>query len=391
MRSPFSSETEAFRSVVLLALALIAVVLAAVLGPAWLALAILVVALGAVGVRAAQLHMRRLRGLVLPVKMAPPHVGSAEERRVLVLANDTLGEESLLSEVSRLAASPHTHVLLLVPALITSGARLTGAVDGLLEQTRARLNEALERVGHDSVVKGEVSQADPLEAVEDAFATFTPDEVIVSTRWERSSGGLEPQLAGLVRERFAVPVRHLVFDPGSVAQQPDQATEARYRREFGDAAARRFALRALAGAGITAAVVMSMVALIRSTEKHEARLASQAAAEAAVLPPVAKMVVLKVIPEYKVGPEGEKHDAFTTTEFSVRVGRPQQLQIDNTDEVPHSITAPDAGVNIVVMPGVHTYTLVVKRTGRFIWFCTFRCDEWAMEHTGYMSGYITAT
>jgi heme/copper-type cytochrome/quinol oxidase subunit 2 len=59
--------------------------------------------------------------------------------------------------------------------------------------------------------------------------------------------------------------------------------------------------------------------------------------------------------------------------------------------VPHSITAPAAGVNIVVMPGVHTYTLVVKRAGTFLWFCTFQCDEWAMQHPGYMSGYITAS
>ena len=59
--------------------------------------------------------------------------------------------------------------------------------------------------------------------------------------------------------------------------------------------------------------------------------------------------------------------------------------------VPHSITAPEAGVNIVVMPGTHTYTLLVKQPGTFLWFCTFRCDEWAMQHPGYMSGYITAS
>jgi hypothetical protein len=59
--------------------------------------------------------------------------------------------------------------------------------------------------------------------------------------------------------------------------------------------------------------------------------------------------------------------------------------------VPHSITAPEAGVNIVVMPGTHIYTLLVKQPVRFLWFCTFRCDEWAMQHPGYMSGYITVS
>ena len=206
------------------------------------------------------------------------------------------------------------------------------------------------------------------------------------------AGGLEPQLAGLVRERFAVPVRHLVFEPGAAAQEPDKDTEARYRHEFGEAAARRFGLKALAATGILAAVLMSMVALIKSSERNEARAASQAAAQlTAGLPPVAQVVSLSVVPEGKLGPEGEKHDEFTVTEFSVRAGQPQELRIDNTDSVPHSITAPEAGVNVVVMPGNHIYTLLVKQTGRFLWFCTFRCDEWAMEHPGYMSGYITVS
>jgi hypothetical protein len=392
MRSPFHSEQEAFRFVLLVIVALLPVALAAVLGPAWLALVVLAVVLGAGAVRVAQLRMRKLRGAELPVKMAPPHVGSPEERRVLVLAGDTLGEQALLTEVERLACVPHMHVLVLVPALISPGARLTGAVDGLLDQARVRLKAALDRVGHELVVAGEVTEADPLEAVEDAFATFTPDEVIVSTRWERAAGGLDPGLAGLVRERFAVPVRHLVFEDGAAAHEPDAATEARYRHESGDAAARMFGLRTLAGAAVLAALLISMVALVRSGERSEARTVSQAAAEqAATQPRVAKLVVLKVIPEYKPGPEGEKHDAFTVTEFTVKVGQPQQLRIDNTDEVPHSITSPGAGVNIVVMPGIHTYTLLVKHAGAFLWFCTFQCDEWAMQHPGYMSGYITAT
>jgi len=392
VRSPFHSEQEAFRFLLLLILGLLPVVLAAALGPTWLALAVLAVVLVILAARVAQLRMRKLRGLALPVKMAPPHMGSAAERRVLVVANDTLGEVALLREIERLACVPDTHLLLLVPALISPGARLTGAIDGLLDQARVRLKTALDRVGHGLVVAGEISEADPLQAIEDTFAIFAPDEVIVSTRSERAASGLQPRLAGLVRERFAVPVRHLVFEPGSAAQEPDEDTEARYRHEFGDVAARKLGLKALAGAGILAAVLMSMVALIQSSERDEARAASQAAAEqAAALPPVAKVVDLSVIAEFKRGPEGEKHDAFTTTEFAVRAGQPQELRIDNTDSVPHSITAPEAGVKIVVMPGTHTYTLLVRQPGRYLWFCTFVCDEWAMQHPGYMSGYINVS
>ena len=154
MRSPFHSEGEAFRFVVLLIVALVPVVLAAALGPTWLALLLLAVVLGGVAARAAQMRMRKLRGLELPVKMAPPHVGSAAERRVLVVANDTLSEEGLLSEVKRLASVPGTRVLLLVPAPISPGARLTGAVDNVLDDLRVRLKTALDRVGHEPDVCG---------------------------------------------------------------------------------------------------------------------------------------------------------------------------------------------------------------------------------------------
>jgi hypothetical protein len=212
MRNPFYSEQDAFRFVLLVVLAMLAIALAAAVGPTWLALVVLALVLGAVATRWARLRMRKLRGLELAVKMAPPHVGSAAERRVLVVANDTLGEDALLSELERLASTPDTRVLVLAPALISPTSRLTGAVDGLLDQTRVRLQSALDRVGHESVLAGETSQAEPLEAIEDVFATFSPDEVIVATRWEHAASGLAPQLASLVRERFAVPVRHLVFE-----------------------------------------------------------------------------------------------------------------------------------------------------------------------------------
>jgi hypothetical protein len=391
VRSPFQSEPETFRFLLLLILALLLVVAAAALGPTWVALVVLAVIVAALAVRMAQLHMRKLRGLEMPLKMAPPHVGSPADRRVLVVANDTLGEEALLGEIGRLASSPHTQVRLLAPALISSTARLTGAVDDLLDQARLRLETALDRVGRNHAVAGETSEADPLTAVGDAFAGFAPDEVIVATRWERAAGGLEPRLAGLVRERFAVPVRHLVFEPGADAREPGRETEARYRREFGAAAARRFALRALAGTGILAAVAMSLVALIQSGEREEAHASSRYAVEvAAENPPPAKVVDLEIIAEHKPGPEGEKHDVFTTSEFFVAVGKPQELRIDNTDEVPHSITSPEAGVNIIAMPGTHTYKLLVQHAGRFLWYCVFPCDEWAMHHPGYMMGYINA-
>jgi len=168
-------------------------------------------------------------------------------------------------------------------------------------------------------------------------------------------------------------------------------------------------LQVLAGLAIFAALVMSIIALsgpgpretviVRSgsgTPTSAAGGGGQAPAAAApsqtaAATPAPSSLYLKVIPEGKRGPEGKLHDAFTITEFHVTVGKPLQLTIDNTDTVPHSITAPEAGVNIIVEPGTHTYTLLVDKPGRFEWHCIFPCDPWSMEHVGYMRGFITAT
>ncbi len=83
------------------------------------------------------------------------------------------------------------------------------------------------------------------------------------------------------------------------------------------------------------------------------------------------------------GSDGKLHDAFSNTNYAVRVGQPISLVIDNTDSAPHTITAPAAGVNITVRQGIHTYTMVVHRAGRFLWFCALPCDTdahgWAMS------------
>lgn len=185
------------------------------------------------------------------------------------------------------------------------------------------------------------------------------------------------------------------------------------QERFDEAVARKgkIVLQVIAGVGIVAALLMSIVALAQSGAPREAVAVAGKASAATPSPGMSgsaggmavaaqqstataaavKTVSLKVIPEYKRGPDGQKHDAFTTTEFAVKVGQPLKLQINNTDDAPHTITAAAAGVNITVQPGVHTYTLIVAKAGRYEWMCMLPCDDWAMQHPGYMAGYITAT
>jgi hypothetical protein len=188
-------------------------------------------------------------------------------------------------------------------------------------------------------------------------------------------------------------------------QVPDQETEVHDQEEFDDSVAKsgRLVLQGLVGAAILAALLMSIVALNQSSERSTVTVTNGVAAtptapgsstSAATTTPT-KVISLKIIGGSKLGPDGKQHDEFTKTEYAVKVGTPIDLKIDNTDDVEHSITSPQIGVNIIVKPGVHTYQLVVKEKGRFSWFCVIPCDTdangWAMQHAGFMAGFITAT
>jgi heme/copper-type cytochrome/quinol oxidase subunit 2 len=146
---------------------------------------------------------------------------------------------------------------------------------------------------------------------------------------------------------------------------------------------------ALATAAICASLGMSVVALVHSDSGApvpSSGVSTKAATSA---------LDVKIMGSWKLGPDGKRHDAWTQTDFAVKVGKPLKLRINDADSSPHSLTSPEAGVNIIVLPGVHTYMLVVHKRGRFHWRCIMTCDTeaagWAMTHSGYMSGYITAS
>lgn len=145
----------------------------------------------------------------------------------------------------------------------------------------------------------------------------------------------------------------------------------------------------LGGVALILALIGIDVALISGAQSSPPRPVIQhvTLSGGALMP---STMYMTVSPDIKPGPDGKLHDAFSVTNFDVRVGHPVKLVINNTDGAPHSITAPDAGVDIVIKPGIHTYTLLVHRTGKFAWFCKYPCDPYAMSHVGYMRGYITA-
>ena len=108
--------------------------------------------------------------------------------------------------------------------------------------------------------RGALGDADPLQALDDAIRTFVPDEAIVATHPEGRSNWLERGLVAQARERFAVPITHVVVDAAHDesyvvdAEPADSRAPARERH-----ASRDLALLAVAG---VLAILGSLISFI---------------------------------------------------------------------------------------------------------------------------------
>src|SRR5262249_40990648 len=106
-----------------------------------------------------------------PIQQAPPPHPEGE-RRILVVANETVGGTELLNMIRQRSEGVDEHVLIVVPALNSPLKHWTSDEDGAREAAQERLEaslEAMRAVGVDA--RGEVGDSDPLQAIEDALRT----------------------------------------------------------------------------------------------------------------------------------------------------------------------------------------------------------------------------
>jgi GABA permease len=206
MESPFRSEAAAFRFLLITIGAFALIVIAASISTLLGFLTFLGLSAAAVAV-----YLRQ-RGPA-PEREQVTSLGSPDERRVLVVANETVRGEELLSTISTLALSEQTQFLVVCPALNSRLKTFTSDEDPAREAAQARLDVTLARL--DSVgiaARGEVGDGDPLVAVDDAVRTFGPNEIVISTHPPGKSNWLERGIVESVRARYDVPVTHVVVD-----------------------------------------------------------------------------------------------------------------------------------------------------------------------------------
>ncbi len=145
------------------------------------------------------------------------------------------------------------------------------------------------------------------------------------------------------------------------------------------------------------AVLISMAALLgvafRVEDQNKAETANAAVSTA---PAESLALVVKSDEEKgKKGSDGNWHDAFLPADLSVKAGATVRVTVKNYDDMPHTFTAAELGVNAKIpagsedKPSTVTFSFQAPpEAGSYEWFCALPCDPWAMTHDGFMKGRI---
>lgn len=206
MESPFRSEAAAFRFLLITIGAFALIVGASWIDP-WLGFAVFLLLTGAAFW--AYYRQRAPRQPATPVS----HVGAPDERRVLVVANETVGGSELMKVMGDLALAAKTEFYVVCPALNSRLKTWTSDEDDARAKAQKRLDATLERLASIGIeAKGSIGDLDPLVAMEDAVRSFHPDEIVVSTHPLGRSNWLERGVVDAARDRFDVSLRHVVVD-----------------------------------------------------------------------------------------------------------------------------------------------------------------------------------
>jgi len=207
MRNPLRSEAEAFRFL-LLTVGYFALIVIGASIDKWVGLGVFIVLTAIAGWFAFLRPRNEPPQRVAPTLQHPPG-----ERRILVIANETVGGGELSNLIVDKAAHTRANVLIVAPALNSPLRHLASDVDPARAEAQERLDASLEKLRRRSIsARGEVGDPDPLQAIEDALRTFGPDEIIISTHPEGRSHWLEQGVVARAKERFAVPITHVVVD-----------------------------------------------------------------------------------------------------------------------------------------------------------------------------------
>ena len=206
-QNPFRSEADAYRFLMIGVGYFALIVAAKLLLGTWVALLVFVL----LSLAAAYWILRGGKREAPMRVAARPHLEG--ERRILVIANETVGGEALRDVIAQRAEGVREDVLVVCPALNSPVRHWTSDEDTARAAAQERLDRSLARLNSLGIAaRGEVGDGEPLQAIEDAVRTFGPDEIVISTHPVGRSHWLEKGVVSGARERFDVPITHVIVD-----------------------------------------------------------------------------------------------------------------------------------------------------------------------------------
>ncbi len=140
-------------------------------------------------------------------------------RRILVVANETVGGSELIDAVRRHADDGRASIRVICPQNWPRHGNVIYE-DSVLAAARNRLTLTLSDL-HEAGLEapGEVVDPDPYTAIEDAVEADHIDQIVISTHPETRSGWLRRDLVDRVERDIGLPVEHVVVDLESAGRK----------------------------------------------------------------------------------------------------------------------------------------------------------------------------
>jgi hypothetical protein len=133
-------------------------------------------------------------------------------KRIVVVANRTLGGQHLLDELHRRQAEEPVAFHVVVPASHPADT-LTWSEGQGLSEARQRLDRLLETLAAAGIeATGEIGDTSPVTAVEDVLRREPADEIIVSTLPRGVSRWLAGNVVHRIKEHTGLPVTHVMAE-----------------------------------------------------------------------------------------------------------------------------------------------------------------------------------
>lgn len=134
-------------------------------------------------------------------------------QKILVIANETSTGGALHGAIEERMRTVDAEVLIVAPALNTRLRHWLSDIDPARDAAELRLAECVEQLRRRGIdAEGEVGDADPLQAIEDALCVYAADELVISTHDEAHSNWLARNVIARARDRFELPITHVEVD-----------------------------------------------------------------------------------------------------------------------------------------------------------------------------------